>query len=280
MEQSFSHRMGFEPVKTVSQVHSMDEDLRTALWNDFYNYIWAKNAWTTAYTVYHYISDMWTGYFRKAADQIPDIGVFLLHIRKYFFECEWHRVYTFLEVTVNIIPFSALEAEFIIKACNATLTRELSGYRFVGKRIVPLTSEQEIAEIETALTVSMPFTPHLDQALALLADRQTPDYRNSIKESISAVEAMCQLVTGSLKATLGEAIRQLESKLGTVHPALKEAFNKIYGYTNDAQGIRHGFLGQSDLCVEDAKFMLIACSAFINYLVAKANKAGINLAPA
>ncbi len=36
-------------------------------------------------------------------------------------------------------------------------------------------------------------------------------------------------------------------------------------------------LGEFELSVEDAKFMLIACSAFINYLAAKAEKAGIKL---
>lgn len=60
----------------------------------------------------------------------------------------------------------------------------------------------------------------------LLADRKSPDYRNSIKESISAVEAICKLITGSQKATLEDALRQLETKLGSVHPALKDAFRK------------------------------------------------------
>jgi hypothetical protein len=39
-------------------------------------------------------------------------------------------------------------------------------------------------------------------------------------------------------------------------------------------------IGESDLDIEDAQFMLIACSAFINYLVAKADKAGIKLTQA
>ena len=112
----------------------------------------------------------------------------------------------------------------------------------------------------------------------MLSNRQSPDYANSIKESISAVEAMCQLIAGDKKATLGDALRQLDSKLGgTMHPALRAAFNSIYGFTSDAQGIRHALLGKSDLDVEDAMFMLVACSAFINYLVVKADKAGIQL---
>jgi hypothetical protein len=37
-------------------------------------------------------------------------------------------------------------------------------------------------------------------------------------------------------------------------------------------------LGESGLNVEDAKFMFITCSTFINYLAAKAERAGIKLA--
>src|SRR5437667_5935692 len=99
------------------------------------------------------------------------------------------------------------------------------------KKLIPVISEQEIAEISEALSVSRAYTQHLEQALNLLADRKSPDYRNSIKESISAVEAICQLVTGSSRTTLGEALRRLESKLGSFHPALKNAFNSLYGYT-------------------------------------------------
>jgi len=113
MEQSFSQRMGFTSVKKVFQVDSMDEDLRTALWNDFYNYLWTKFPGTTAYSVYSYMTDIWTSYFRKAVDQVPDLAVFLYHVRKYFFECEWYSVYDFMEVTVNIIPFRTEVGELI-----------------------------------------------------------------------------------------------------------------------------------------------------------------------
>jgi hypothetical protein len=58
---------------------------------------------------------------------------------------------------------------------------------------------------------------------------------------------------------------------------LKEAFRNLYHYTSSAEGIRHaiGFTEEPNLNYEDAKFMLIACSAFINFLVSKASKVGI-----
>ena len=47
------------------------------------------------------------------------------------------------------------------------------------------------------------------------------------------------------------------------------------GYTSDTDGIRHGLTEEINCDFEDAKFMLVTCNTFINYLVIKANKAGI-----
>jgi len=165
--------------------------------------------------------------------------------------------------------------------CNAVLKREVSAYRLVGGRVTEITSEEEILEIEEAQGVassSKPVADHLKRALELLADRATPDYRNSIKESISAVEAMCNLIASSSSATLAKALKELDQKRTvTMHPALRGAFEKLYGYTSDAEGIRHALLNESNLDFEDAKFMLVSCSAFVNYLKAKASKAAIKL---
>ena len=112
---------------------------------------------------------------------------------------------------------------------------------------------------------------HIETALAGLADRASPDYRNSIKESISAVEAMCQIITGDPKATLAKALKQIG-----VHSALEAGFIKIYGYTSDGDGIRHALSNEAAVGADDAKFFLVACSAFVNYLIAKSATAIIN----
>ena len=105
----------------------------------------------------------------------------------------------------------------------------------------------------------------------LLADRNQPDYENSIKESISAVEALCEILTGTKgkEATLGKMIKKLEDNGVEIHSGLKSAFNILYGYTSDANGIRHaGDIGGPASTFEEAKFMLVSCCAFVNYLMA------------
>ena len=71
---------------------------------------------------------------------------------------------------------------------------------------------------------------------------------------------------------MGDALKRLEEEK-KIHPALKGAFTKLYGYTSDEGGIRHaeGLL-ESDVTFEEAKFMLVTCSAFINYLIAEQGK--------
>ena len=104
----------------------------------------------------------------------------------------------------------------------------------------------------------------------------SPDYRNSIKESISAVEAACRVLAGKPKAQLTDLLRKVKDTVG-LHPALEKAFVSMYGYTSDEQGVRHSLLDESNLTFEDAKFMLVSCAAFVNYLRAKAARSGLGL---
>jgi hypothetical protein len=62
-----------------------------------------------------------------------------------------------------------------------------------------------------------------------------------------------------------------------LHPALRDAFSKLYGYTSNADGIRHAMMDETTLSFSDAKFMLVTCSAFINYVLGKCAETGTRL---
>lgn len=51
--------------------------------------------------------------------------------------------------------------------------------------------------------------------------------------------------------------------------AFKEGFVKLYGYTSDEGGIRHAMLEMPDLTAADAKYFLLSCTPFTNYLKSK-----------
>lgn len=158
----------------------------------------------------------------------------------------------------------------IFELFNNVFEREYVGYRFVKDRITTITDKNEIESINEAICNEYKaVNEHLEKSLEKLSDRNNPDYENSIKESICAVEAICEIITDSKggQATLGNMLKKLEDRGVNIHGALKEAFNKLYGYTSDSKGIRHaGDIGGPNATFEEAKFMLVSCSAFINYL--------------
>jgi hypothetical protein len=281
---SFSQRKGIK-LKSIIQLDSIDEDLRNILWNVLSIYYWKQLENCTSISRSRYLemknllNGLWINYFKKPTDSLNDSwGFTYKQIKNNFFGCEWYEVYDFIEYIANEYPDKSKNKAFI-HSCNKMLEREVSAYRFVETKITQVTSEAEISEIEEALKPEnclKPVVNHLGQALNLLADRKSPDYRNSIKESILAVEATCQLITGNPKATLGQALGEIEKKVN-IHPALKSSFTKLYGYTSDADGIRHALLEESNLNFEDAKFILVSCSAFINYLKSKALMVESNL---
>ena len=83
------------------------------------------------------------------------------------------------------------------------------------------------------------------------------DWAGSIRESIHAVESVARQLDPKASTALGPALAALE-KTGTLHPALKGAFTKLYGYTSDEQGIRHALLDQdsANVGMDEAVFML------------------------
>ena len=160
---------------------------------------------------------------------------------------------------------------------NTLFQQEYVGYRFISKRIVPITDELEISEIEQACKTPFDGTrAQLQKALGFLSDRENPDYKNCVKESISAVESVCETIVGSDNgATLGKAVKHLEEHGLKIHSSLREGISKLYGYACDQGGVRHGEGEvESTVTFEEAKLMMVTCSAIVNYLVSEYGKHG------
>lgn len=182
---------------------------------------------------------------------------------------EWYSILDLIEFTIQYLYNYRNSAEHFIKLLNSEFERLNFAYRIVGREIIEITSKQEIKAIECAIDNSpCNIQIHLNSALEKYAQRPIGDYRNSIKESISAVEAFCREKTG--ENTLGKALKKLETRGLVIHSSLKSAFEKLYVYTNQEEtGIRHALMDDEanyTPTAEEALFMLISCSAFINYL--------------
>jgi len=273
---SFSQRKGLKPIRSTIQIDSADAPLRNQIWNVLSTVLWVNRPENLSHSdpVNSMLKRLWVHHYELIIDDLKSTYNAAYKIKEDILNGEWYHLYDILQFIANDPAIDTNIAKRFITLINIVLEKYLSGYRFIDKMIVDITAEQELESIETALIDSTKFKPvheHLKRALELFADRETPDYRNSIKESISAIESLCSIIVNKPKATLGQALAELE-KSYDLHPALKSAFSVLYGWTSDAEGIRHKMLEESNVKHEDAKFMLVACSSFVNYLLVKADK--------
>lgn len=269
----FSQRYGYAPLEKAFQRESIDEELRTNLWNVLKVTIWDRynhnnyQLQEASQRIDMMLRRLWFHFFNNDLDALPEAfysqyktGAYD-YLKEFFLTCEWFAVYDLIE-EISLDQSNLLSDE-TREWINKVLEEQNSAYRFVGMEIAEITDEQEISAIEDGLQhPEKSVRIHLEAALRMLSDKQAPDFRNSVKESISAVEAACRLVSGNASATLSDALK----KIGNLHPALSKAFSQLYGYTSDASGVRHSLTDESVITYADAKFMLVACSAFVSYL--------------
>lgn len=107
---------------------------------------------------------------------------------------------------------------------------------------------------------------HLKNSAKFLRNGKWAD---SVRESIHSVESLINKMDIQSN-TLGVALGEIE-KGGHLHPALKNGFASLYGYTSDEGGIRHALTeGESPKVSQaDAIYMLGSCAAFVTYLIAQ-----------
>lgn len=285
----FSHRNGYQPAQKALQRDCVDDELRNRLWSAITVYVWNKWSESDRYKPYrtanghlisHLVTQLWIHYFKLPIDTLPGFkegnpsGYDC--IRNHFFETPWWGVYNFLEFTLDNVPKEW--ATSVVEISNEFLRQENSAYRVSGTRVVAITDDTELAAVDEACKVDFAeVRSHLDQGLALLADRKAPDYRNSIKESICAVEALCQTVARKPGATLPDCLKALRVHC-PIHPAFEGGLIKLYGYTSDSGGIRHALTEDTTVpTFADAKFMLVAASAFVNFLITRSAEVGLAL---
>lgn len=237
---------------------------------------------TTVGSLFTYIDlekHIWTYFFNQRESKFYDRSSYQIVVTPYIEakSVEWFRKLDLVEFAIKYLyDLSKNNNDRFLTIYNAFVNRLNNeferfnfAYRIINNEIVEVSSKEEIRAIEDALQSKQNnIKLHLNRALELYAKRPSGDYRNSIKESISAVEAYCREKTG--ENTLGKALKKLENN-GIIIPKLLEAaFDKLYAYTNHPDtGIRHALMddeGTYTPSADEALFMLVSCCSFINYL--------------
>lgn len=146
------------------------------------------------------------------------------------------------------------------------------GYRFVGDyysgvpTLLPVSDDAEADANQadySAISGYPAATAHFRQAVEEI---RSGHFRGSVTESISAVESVVKSLSGDKSATLGFGLKLLSDQ-SQLHPALKAGLEKIYGWTNSPNGMRHALSDESVPVGEaEARYMLSACLAFSAWL--------------
>lgn len=268
----FSERYGYEKPREVIIREQINEPIQNSLYN-WITKIYDDNCYTPQFNQWNVERYIWIFFLNQRIDRFnsrDDI------IRSYILDDSniWYKKLDLIELFYSLIRHASPRVNLYIDYLNAEFQRHNFAYRMVDGHIVEITGEEEIKSIEYSLTIPIDgVKTHLQTALKhLSASQGEPDYRNSIKESISAVEACCRDITG--ESTLDRAITKLKNKGVAINAQMETGFKHLYYYTNDQKtGIRHALMNDANVPTSDeAIYMLVACSAFINYLTKKGIK--------
>lgn len=293
--------MGIEPVENVFLRETVPDSVRIKVWNCITENILLHNYSSNlhGYAFRDFFKVYANNYKPTRMEHMPyhwdEVRQFF---EKEIFESTWYELLNFLELLCACEKSGILKVELGVTPTfddtlaalsntsdihdltkkkheipdalpskfNEILESEKMAYRIVNGLVTEVSSEEEVIEIEKAVS-NNPFEGaklHLRTALKLMSDKENPDFRNSIKESISAVEGVARNLTGENK--LSKALASLE-KQNIIHASSKEAINKLYGWTSGENGIRHALMDETSLTLADARYIYICCSAFVNYLI-------------
>ncbi len=284
MTNLFSERCGYAGPRDALQYECMDDALRIGIYNVLYSFLGEYSRNSNQEDI---CKRIWSELWHFSLSQFPPRYLFYSKLESVITQNIWFETYDLIEFVAQWFKkkyhMSAkfnydtannsvcdVSLKYYSQVINEVLEREKSGYRLIDGYIEALTNDEEISELEDNLRLPDRFSgakTHITSALEHFSKRPEADYRNTIKEAILAVESAAKVIAEDDKATLAQALDKLAKEYDT-HPALIEGWKKIYGFSSDRDGIRHALTKDetgADFAL--AKFLLVSCSAFVNYLV-------------
>ncbi len=114
---------------------------------------------------------------------------------------------------------------------------------------------------------------HYEKAMSFFRHPAKPDYENSVKEAVCAVEAAGKALFPSAKAaTLGDLAKWLATTSEVSMPrALVQTISGTYGYRSGGNGVGHGGSSGGAATAEVTEYVLAVCASQIIYFVDLAN---------
>lgn len=269
---NFSQRMGLVDVEDAIVRESIPQMLRQEILKYLDSLFLPKTSMNQLNPdMQHFVTDCQIKVLNKDYSSVPwSYRAFFANFSAYIENIDWNHVFDSLEFIIHHQTFRSLDI-IICSVFNSMFEEYNLAYRFINFEIHEISDSNEIESITQTFTLQDNLSnarTHIKSAIKLISVTGERDYRNSIKESISAVELVCRKYTE--ENSLGKALSKMKSEGKIESQVMIEAMNKLYQYSNGADGIRHAIMDASKPPdYHDAKYVLVLCSAFINYVVGK-----------
>jgi hypothetical protein len=279
---TFEQAEGAEPLPSQLKLKQVSRELRARLWAVFLNLLQegtsvgdhfdhreVQDPFLTLLHDWHV-----TRCFEAADEFTSSFDYWFEELKTVFMEGDYLRIFGFVQWVLRheAKPYRLeLEIDDVLRESRAAYAI------FEGDTIIPVGSDAERETLARAFADLAASEFHGAHAHLRNAGSELTagKYGPSIRESIHAVEAVARVLEPKAK-TLPPALSKLE-KSARLHPALRNGFSNLYGFTSDEDGIRHALLDEPVAQVDetDALYMLGSCAAFVSYLINKARQAGL-----
>ena len=204
---------------------------------------------------------------------------------------QWHQVYQFCErvyekfleptqywdeeIEELVVNEYLLDTEkYFTDEINLILDEDNLAFHFVNgkfKRRGHAQTQVSFQRVGTVLNypILSKVRGYYSKARKFFDERPNPDMENCIKESLCALEACVEALTGKPASNdFTKAINQLKGNSPKQIPApIAEAMIKLHAYRGSGQGVAHAALQGTKVSEIEAELVLSLVATYITYLV-------------
>lgn len=248
----FSTQKKQDAIKPVSRSNSMDQSLRSSLWNVLQIHLFKDQQTSPTDQLMHRIK---TEFLVYPADVLvkngnTDQDRFSGWFKAWFQDAEANKVFDLIEFIISFMDNQeGSSPDNFINDNNSVLEEEGATYRIVNRKVVRAIAGTDLKAIEQAVRCTAEqdtVKKHFSKALELLAERKCPDYRQAVLEAIAAVDWM--MARYPYNRVNGDA--ELPTNANPNHFV----------------SIRYALEGGLVVSFEKARYWLVACAVSVNYL--------------
>ena len=281
---TFSQAQGYEEIPGPLKLEELPPEARTRIWNVFYSDLdqssetdivggrWVVGVWREILRAKHVRHDNlpldeWSAEFRPICQRL----------RRDIETMPFNKVFDLLRFVVRHSKCPPIFVRMMMRVfteCRLAYKIDKGKPPTIVPAVTGVEGDVVIESLKTLREAGLRgSTEHLRNACDCI---NKGDWAGSIRESIHTVESVARNLAPEAK-TLKPALASIADH-GGLHPALKDGFNKLYGYTSDEQGVRHPLLDseKAKVGMDEAVFMLGACASFASYLWRKHNASSLD----